>query len=72
MTAVLALLVLAGAAWFVLASAGAPVRGRSGDSVDEFARAMHALDPTATRPVPAPRAAVRGAGPASRRPVRRH
>ena len=57
MSALLALVILAGAAWFVLAMAGVRPGSRREpmDSVSEFARAMTALDPTAPpvrRPAP--------------------
>jgi hypothetical protein len=54
MSALLALLVLGGAAWFVVSLAGGrgPGRREPVDSVHEFARAMSALDPTTPpRPV---------------------
>lgn len=66
MSALIALLLLAGAAWFVLGTAG---RGRVGrepmDSVHEFARAMQALDPTAS-PRPALPARPRAGAPRRR------
>ena len=58
MSALLALVVLGGAIWFVLTlSGGGGARREPMDSVNEFSRAMSALDPTAParRPRPARR-----------------
>ncbi len=53
MSGLLAFIVLGGAAWFVMLLAGGGRTSREPmDSVNEFARAMSALDPTA---VPRPR-----------------
>lgn len=61
MSALFALVILAGAAWFVLAMAGARPGGRREpvDSVGEFARAMSALDPTRPLTPPQRRPATR-------------
>lgn len=61
MSALLALLVLGGAIWFVATLAGGGTRREPVDSVNEFARAMSALNPT-----PPPTATRRPGVPARR------